>query len=306
MGGRIFEMCVIHTLDTLPAGSLENVCESHNMPRGPSVFQPPRRRDLAAPVRSIDGHTATQLQPSPATMSNLTLPSRALWLLPVLFAAHAHAALPEGALYTSTRDAIHFHGADLTVAKEAGPLRFDRIFEMGANPDVQLVFQNHDKGIVSIITVYPAPPGTAGPAILLDEDGEPTLADDSDNPYAVFQLSEPSEIFLREFDRAVEYVERRYGFEMTNRNRQPMRKLAAPADLENSPIAYVADFRGNGGFRHPDLADYPWSWDFRLFAVRDHFVKIHTEGPESFATFGASREMVEAFRWLPDVRGGGE
>ena len=33
VGGRIFEMCVIHTLDTLPAGSLENVCESHNMHR---------------------------------------------------------------------------------------------------------------------------------------------------------------------------------------------------------------------------------------------------------------------------------
>jgi hypothetical protein len=50
-------------------------------------------------------------------MPKLKLLSTALSLLTVMLAPRADAALPQDALYTSTRDAIHFHGADLTVAK---------------------------------------------------------------------------------------------------------------------------------------------------------------------------------------------
>ena len=121
-------------------------------------------------------------------MLKTTLPRPTLWLLPALFAANAPAALPENAVFTSTPE-------------------------------------DAEKWIASINTVHPAPGGTAGPVILLGDVGEPLPADDPENPYAVIKLSDPSDAFLHEFDRAVENIESGCGFEMANRNLQPRRML---------------------------------------------------------------------------------
>jgi hypothetical protein len=202
------------------------------------------------------------------------------------------------ALYISTAKDIRFRYNSFVIQKKAGKMRFESIAEMGDAPDIQLRFEHEEQEIRSTITIYPAPENTIGPKVILDARGKPIVLEKKKNPYGVFQLSEPSDSFIKAFRNTIKNVEQISRMQFSNRDGQPARELAVPTDKRNSPVAYVAHFEGNGAFRGPKYKNTPWQWEFRLYVVGKYFVKIHTDGPANLDTMVAGVRVANAIGWL--------
>ena len=225
-----------------------------------------------------------------------------VFALPIIVALNAHASRaknekPEALIYSSYKTHLLIQDQSIAIKKKAGALKLRSIQEMGSGPDIQLVFDDGNQGICSTITIYRAPDGTVGPKLVLDKNGNPIVATNSDNPYAVYELTEPSESYTREFWRVVKGIEKEFSLEFKNKQRKPSRYMAIPKDEEHSSIAYVAYFAGSGEFRGPEYAEIPWEWEFDLFVVGKYFVKIHTEGPSGSGIIGISVDIISAINW---------
>jgi hypothetical protein len=206
-------------------------------------------------------------------------------------------------LYSVTANQICIHSENLRVNKKVGSLVFQGITEMGEGPDIQLIYVDEEAGVQSTITFFPAPPGTTGPKVILDEQGKPKPAKDKDNPYAVLQLSDPSKAFVAEYEKVLDGLQKTFGFSLANEGGKPKRRMALPSDMKNSPVGYCATLRGNGEFKHPELKEVPWVWELQLYLVGSTFVKVNTEGPAQIETSTAAARMTDAISWI-DMAGG--
>lgn len=214
-----------------------------------------------------------------ASASALVCGMMAGMLMTSLHADEAKGADAGSLMYRSYENVLVLKESGFTVRKKSGRAQLHHVVEYPGNSDIQLSFRDSGSQTIASLTIYRAPKGTTGPTVILDENGKPMLEDPAKNPNGVFALSDPSESYLKEFNQRIEFMEETFPLECKTNPLQPVRMLAVPGDLKRSPVAQVVYFEGNGGFRGPHLAKTPWLWEFRLYAHRGWFVKIHTEGP---------------------------
>jgi hypothetical protein len=206
-------------------------------------------------------------------------------------------------LYSVTAEQICIHSENFRVNKKVDSLVFQGITEMGEAPDIQLIYLDQEAGVQSTITFFPAPLGTIGPKVILDEQGKPKPAKDKDNPYAVLELSDPSKAFVAEYKKVLDGLQKTFGFTLANEGGKPKRRMAVPSDIKNSPVGYCATLRGNGEFKHPELKEVPWVWEVQLYLVGATFVKVNTEGPARLETTTAAARMTDAISWIDSAGG---
>jgi hypothetical protein len=193
---------------------------------------------------------------------------------------------------------VHILYNNLVVQKKkVNPMKFVSITELGDHPDIQLRFEHKEKPITTTITVFPAPQGVVGPKVIPDKDGKLTIKDGGRHALdIVVECSEGSKAFVEEFVKTAEFIEETFGLKLSRYERKPA-MISFGGDLENLPVAYVATFRGPGGFRNPQYKNSPWLWEFRLYAFGNYYVKIHTDGPCDADTFLAGTLVNACIKW---------
>lgn len=201
-------------------------------------------------------------------------------------------------IYASYGAYVLFPALGMEIEKKAGILNLQSILEIGDGPDVMLRYENAEYGLTATITFYRAPNNTQGPHLIIDGNGNPRLSASNDNPYAIFDLTEPSESYSDEFWKVVGDIENNFSLKMMNRGNYPARYKAVP-DIDSPPIAYVAFFSGTGAFKGAEAKDIAWAWDFKLFYHNGYFIKIHTEGPDmgDYQIAAQSLEIMKAVNW---------
>jgi len=186
--------------------------------------------------------------------------------------------VPRDVLYISTRDRVVVPDCDLHIAKQAEDMRFEVIREF-ASGGIQLAYTHREAPIRASVTIYPAPEGTHGPTVVLDASGSPVPDEDRANPYAVSKLTAPAPAFEEEFGRMVQSVQQVTGMRFVNKQGKPARKLARPADVKTSPVAFVAFFERPEEGVEPKSESVDEFQESRLYCYKGFFVKIHVSGP---------------------------
>lgn len=136
----------------------------------------------------------------------------------------------------------------------------------GDGTDVGVNYATQDGLGFLTLYVYPAPKGTVGPSVYMDEKGQPVL---SSAPGEVYELADPSELYDMEYAKVIESVlASRPGWELGSYGES--RRRAMPD--KNGPVSYRTVFSGMS-------PDYPVNSDFLLFVTHGHFVKVRATYP---------------------------
>lgn len=72
-----------------------------------------------------------------------------------------------------------------------------RIQILGDEPKIHLEYFDENRFVLSTIPIYKAPDRTVGLKFIFDEKGNPIVVTNTDNPYAVYELSEPSDSYTK-------------------------------------------------------------------------------------------------------------
>jgi len=125
--------------------------------------------------------------------------------------------------------------------------------------------------------VYPAPKGTMGPTICLDEKGKSML---SPLPNGVYLLSEGSDSYNAEYGRVIEEILAAHPGWTLDHTKTRLRAIPE----QNGPVSYKSVFSGMS-------PDYPIYSEFLLYVSHGHFVKVRATYPVEYAM---------RYSWLTD------
>jgi len=203
----------------------------------------------------------------------------------------------------SSKDRYIFAKSGISIPKRIGTLKL--VQEIERKPDgmdVQVRYYDPKRLLKISLYVYQSPPGTKGPSLLLDSDGNKILEDREEMIklyHAVFKLTDPSESFSTEFRRILRAISA-LGYKL----RSEYRFMAVPK-RDDSPIAYAATLVNTEKIEDCDVR---MLWKTYLYAIPGYFVKIHCTYPEPlWREIGAiDVDFIQSINWnevLPKRRG---